>query len=134
MRSMFADLNVAEEMGVIITSWNFGKLGIVVAICAITCVMGMVIPGSSLVVIFGSMFITTLANVGVDPLLAAGMLPCICGVMCGITPPLGLGMYAGMSLAHSEFDKTFRNNLWWVIAQFVLQVIVLMGWLPILGL
>ena len=132
--SMFADLNVAEEMGAIITSWNFGKLGIVVAICAITCVMGMVIPGSSLVVIFGSMFITTLANVGVDPLLAAGMLPCICGVMCGITPPLGLGMYAGMSLAHSEFDKTFRNNLWWVAAQFVLQVVVLMGWLPILGL
>ena len=132
--SMFADLNVAEEMGAIITSWNFGKLGIVVAICAITCIMGMVIPGSSLVVIFGSMFITTLANVGVDPLLAAGMLPCICGVMCGITPPLGLGMYAGMSLAHSEFDKTFRNNLWWVGAQFVLQVVVLMGWLPILGL
>ena len=54
--------------------------------------------------------------------------------LCGITPPLGLGMYAGMSLAESEFGKTFKNNLWWVAAQFVLEVIVLMGWLPILGL
>ena len=132
--ALFADLNVAEEMGAIITGWNFGKLGTVIAICAITCFMGMVIPGSSLVVIFGPVFITTLATVGCDPLLVAAMLPCICGVMCGITPPLGLGMYAGMTIAESDFDKTFKNNLWWVFAQFALEVIVLMGWLPILGL
>ena len=132
--SLFGDLNVADEMGGIITAWNFGKLGTVIAVCAITCFMGMVIPGSSLVVIFGPMFITVLAEVGCDPLLVAAMLPCICGVMCGITPPLGLGMYAGMTLAESDFDKTFKNNLWWVAAQFILEVVVLMGWLPILGL
>ncbi len=132
--SLFADLNVAADLGDIIAAWQFGKLGTVIAICTITCFMGMVIPGSSLVVIFGSVFITVLANVGCDPLLVAAMLPCICGVMCGITPPLGLGMYAGMTLAESDFTKTFNNNLWWVGAQFVLQVVVLMGWLPILGL
>ena len=132
--ALFGELNVADEMGHIILAWNFGKLGTVAAVCLITCFMGMVIPGSSLVVIFGPMFITTLANVGCDPLLVAAMLPCICGVMCGITPPLGLGMYAGMTLAESDFDKTFKNNLWWVGAQFLLEVAVLMGWLPILGL
>ncbi|MBQ8028662.1 MAG: TRAP transporter large permease subunit [Clostridia bacterium] len=131
---LFSELNVSEELGEIITSWNFGKLGTVLAICVITCFMGMVIPGSSLVVIFGPMFITTLANVGVDPLLAAAMLPCICGVMCGITPPLALGLYAGMSIAESDFSKTVKNDLWWVALQFILQVVVLMGWLPILGL
>ena len=132
--ALFADLDVAGEMGEIITALNFGKFGTVFAVCLITCFMGMLIPGSSLVVIFGSMFITVLDGVGVNPLLAAAMLPCICGVMCGITPPLGLGMYAGMTLAESDFSKTFKNNMWWVAAQFVLQVIVLMGWLPVLGL
>ncbi len=132
--ALFSDLNVAEEMGAIISSWNFGKLGMVVAVCIITCFMGMVVPGSSLVVIFGPMFISVLSGVGCNPLLAAAMLPCICGVMCGITPPLGLGMYAGMTLAESDFSKTFKNNLWWVAAQFILEVVVLMGWLPILGL
>ena len=132
--SLFGELNVADEMGGIISAWNFGKLGTVIAICAITCFMGMVIPGSSLVVIFGPMFITTLANVGCNPLLVAAMLPCICGVMCGITPPLGLVMYACMTLAGSDFDKTFKNNMWWVAAQFVLEVAVLMNWLPVLGL
>ena len=131
---LFGDLNVAEELGVLIGSWNFGKLGTVVAICLITCFMGMVIPGSSLVVIFGPVFITTLANVGVDPLLAAAMLPCICGVMCGITPPLALGLYAGMSIAESDFSKTVKNDLWWVALQFILEVVVLMGFLPIMGL
>ncbi len=132
--AMFADLEVAKALGVIMSTWNFGKLGMVLAICAITCVMGMVVPGSSQVVIFGPVFITLLSNVGVNPIIAAAMLPCICGVMCGITPPLGLGMYAGMTIAQSDFSKTFKNNLWWVAAQFILQVVILMGWLPIMGL
>lgn len=131
---LFADLNVAEDLGAIIAEWSFGKLGTVLAVCIITCFMGMVIPGSSLVVIFGPVFITTLANSGVNALLAAAMLPCICGVMCGITPPLGLGMYAGMSIAESDFNKTFKNNLWWAAAQFIMQVVTLMGLLPIMGL
>ena len=67
--ALFADLNISEELGGIITAWNFGKLGTVIAICLITCFMGMVTPGSFLVVIFGPMFITTLASVGVNVLL-----------------------------------------------------------------
>lgn len=132
--ALFKDMNVAEEMEAFIVSMHFNKLGMVLFICLLTCFLGMVIPGSSLVVIFGPTFISTLATVGVNPLLAAAMLPCICGVMCGITPPLGLGMYAGMTLSEAEFGKTFRNNLWWVAAQFIMQVLCLMGWLPILGL
>lgn len=132
--ALFNDLNVAEEMEQFILSINFNKFGLVLFISALTCFLGMVIPGSSLVVIFGPVFITVFSSVGVDPLLAAAMLPCICGVMCGITPPLGLGMYAGMSIAGSDFEKTFKNNLWWVALQFIMEVIVLMGWLPIMGL
>lgn len=132
--AMFDDLGVAEALGELMASWSFGKFGMVLAICAITCVMGAVVPGSSQVVIFGPVFIALLYNVGVNPLLAAAMLPCICGVMCGITPPLGLGMYAGMTIAQSDFSKTFKNNMWWVGAQFILQVAVLMGWLPVFGL
>ena len=132
--NLFNDLNVAGDMEAFIVSMNFSKFGMVNFICLLTCFLGMVIPGSSLVVIFGPVFVSTLATVGVDPLLAAAMLPCICGVMCGITPPLGLGMYAGMSLAESDFSKTFKNNMWWVAAQYIIEVTVLMGWLPILGL
>lgn len=132
--ALFNDMNVAVEMEEFIRDVNFGKFGLVIFISLLTCFLGMIIPGSSLVVIFGPAFISSFASVGVDPVLAAAMLPCICGVMCGITPPLGLGMYAGMSLAESDFGKTFKNNMFWVVGQFVMEVVVLMGWLPILGL
>ena len=131
---LFADLQVGQQMAALIGGWNFGQFGTVLAVCAITCFLGMVVPGSSLVVIFGTVFIEILAGAGCNALLSAAMLPCICGVMCGITPPLGLGMYAGMTLAESDFNKTFKNNLWWVAAQFIMQVLILMGWLPVFGL
>ena len=132
--AMFADLNVAEEMTIFIQNMNVGKFGTVLFISILTCFLGMVVPGSSQVVIFGSAFIAAFAAVGVNPVLAAAMLPCICGVMCGITPPLGLGMYAGMTISEADFSKTFKNNLWWVAGQFIVQIVVLMGWLPIIGL
>ena len=95
--AMFTDLGVTDEKLTFMEGLSMGKFEIVVFICFITCLLGMVIPDSSLVVIFGPVFNTILAVKGVNPVLAAAMLPCICGVMCGITPPLGLGMYAGMS-------------------------------------
>lgn len=132
--AMFVDLNVAADMEQFIISMQFSKFAMVLFLVTLTCILGMIIPGSSLVVMFGAVFITSFASVGIDPVLSAAMLPCICGVMCGITPPLGLGMYAGMAISGASFEKTFRNNMWWVAAQYVLEVVVLMGWLPILGL
>lgn len=132
--SLFIDMKVSAELEVFITSLSFNKIGMVLFITVLTTFLGMVIPGSSLVVMFGPMFISLFAVVGINPLLAAAMLPSICGVMCGITPPLALGLYAGMSLAESDFTKTVINDLWWVALQYGLQLIILMGWLPILGL
>ncbi len=132
--ALFADLNVATDLQAFMTSIGMGRLLTIVFITLLTCFLGMVIPGSSLVVIFGPVIISTFSAVGINPILAAAMLPCICGVMCGITPPLALGMYAGMSIAESDFGKTVKNDLWWVALQYILQVVVLMGWLPIFGL
>ena len=131
---LFDDLQVAAEMNTFIQSMQLGRFGMVTFICLVTCFLGMVIPGSALITMFGAVFISTLSTVGVNPLLTALMLPCICGVMCGITPPLALGMYAGMTVAESDFSKTVKNDLWWVFAHFALEVVVLMGWLPIIGL
>lgn len=132
--SLFNDLGVAKELESVFANLNLGKVGLVLLIPLVTCFMGMIIPGSSLVVMFGSVFIALFEGVGINPLLAAAMLPSICGVMEGITPPLALGMYAGMALAESDFSKTVKNDLWWVAGQYLMEVIILLGCLPILGL
>ena len=132
--SLFVDLNVSADLEHFISVLNVGRIGLAFIVPLFTCFMGMLIPGSSVVTIFGPLIISLFATVGANPILVAAMLPCICGVMCGITPPLALGMYAGMSIAESDFSKTVKNNLWWVFTQYALEVIVLLGWLPILGL
>ena len=132
--ALFSSMNFDKEMTALITSLHINKLLMVILICIFTTIMGMIIPGSAIIKMFGGVCITALYSVGVNPLLAAAMLPVICGVMCGITPPLGLGLYAGMSIAGSDFDKTVANNWWWVITQFLMQVVILMGLLPIFGL
>ncbi len=132
--ALFADIKATTELGEFLENLNMGRLGLALVIPLITCFMGMVIPGSSLVSIFGMLFISLFYAQGADPVLVAAMLPCFCGVMCGITPPLALGMYAGMSIAESEPSKTIKNDLWWVAGQYILEVIVLLGWLPIIGL
>ncbi len=132
--ALFAKIDAMTELGAFLESLQMGKFGLALLIPLITCFMGMVIPGSSLVSVFGALFIALFATQGANPVLVAAMLPCFCGVMCGITPPLALGMYAGMSIAESDPGKTIVNDLWWVAAQYVLEVIVLLGWLPILGL
>ncbi len=132
--SLFSGVGVAAELESYINSLNLGAWGMAFAISALTCVLGMVIPGSSLTVMFGPVFITVMQASGINPLLAAAMLPCICGAMGNITPPFALCMYAGMGIAESDFAKTIKNDLWWVAAQLILQVLIIVGIIPVIGL
>ncbi len=132
--AMFTDLNVAADLKAVFEAMDFNLVTLALVIPLLTCFISMVIPGSSIVVMFGEVFIAIFAAAGANPILVAAMLPCVCGVMCGITPPFALGMYAGMSIAKSDFTKTLKNDLWWVAVQYVLEVIVLLGVLPVLGL
>lgn len=131
---LFEYIEAGAQLKVVFESLNIGRVGLCFLVPLLTCFVTMVIPGSSVTVMFGTVFISLFASAGVDPLLVAAMLPCMCGVMCGITPPFALGMYAGMSIAQSDFDKTLKNDLWWVATQYAMEVVVLLGWLPVIGL
>lgn len=132
--ALFNDLNIAAGLEAGIASLSLGKFGLCLTIPLITCILGIAIVGSSMVVLFGSVIISLLAAVGLHPLLAAAMLPCICGVMSNMVPPIAPAFLAGVSLAGADFAKAVKNEIWWIIMQYVLEVIVLMGFLPILGL
>lgn len=132
--ALFSDLNISEGIEMGIAAMNLSKLGLCIIVPLITCILGIAIVGSSMVVVFGSIFITMFEAVGINPLLIAAMLPCICGVMSNMVPPIAPAFLAGVSLAEADFAKSVKNDLWWIATQYVLEIIVLMGWLPILGL
>jgi TRAP-type C4-dicarboxylate transport system permease large subunit len=54
--------------------------------------------------------------------------------MEGITPPLALCTYTAMGIANSKMKETLLNSLIFVGLHYMLSVIMLLGFLPILGL
>ena len=132
--ALFNDLNVAAGIEAGIAALNIGKVGLCIVIPLLTCILGIAIVGSSMVVVFGGMFISMFAAVGVDPLLIAAMLPCICGVMSNMVPPIAPAFLAGVSLSGADFAKSVKNDLWWIVTQYLLEVVILLGFLPVLGM
>lgn len=96
--------------------------------------LGMVLPGTAQVAILGGAVIAAASALGGDPILFAALLPAMTGALEGMTPPLALGMYVAMGIANSDFTKTVKLSIIWVILHLILCMILLTGILPILGL
>ena len=132
--NVFEDLNVEVAIGEFISSLNMSHWLLCILIPLFTAVLGMLLPGSTQVKIFGGIIISILAGAGGNPMLAAAMLPCICGAMHGVTPPYCACVYTGMGIAQSELKPTLMNCMIWVILHYILSVIILLEWLPLWGL
>ena len=111
-----------------------GLVGLALLFPLFTAILGMILPGSTQVKIFGGIIITVLASVGCDPLLACGMLPCICGAMHGVTPPYCTCVYMGMGIAGAELAPTMKNNLIWITLHYLLSVAMILGFIPLFGM
>lgn len=127
-------LGIEAAIGTFISGLNLSKLALAAILPLFTAVLGMLIPGSTQVKIFGGIIITILAASGVNPMLACGMLPCICGAMHGVTPPYCACVYTGMGIAEAELGPTLKNCMWWILLHYLLSVVTIMGWLPLIGL
>ena len=132
--NVFETLGVEQAIGTFIQEFNLPKLALVIIIPLFTAILGMLLPGSTQVKIFGGIIISILASAGVEPMLSAAMLMCICGAMHGVTPPYCACVYTAMGIAESELKPTIQNCFIWIVIHYVLSVLVLLGFLPILGL
>lgn len=132
--NVFETLGVEQAIGGFIQQFELPKIALVIIIPLFTAILGMLLPGSTQVKIFGGIIISILASAGVEPMLTAAMLLCICGAMHGVTPPYCACVYTAMGIAESELKPTLLNCAVWIVIHYVLSVVVLMGLLPIIGL
>ena len=132
--NVLEDLNVEQAIGAYFESLNMNKTALCFLIPLLCAIMGMLLPGSTQVKIFGGIIITIMASAGCNPMLVAAMLPCICGAMHGVTPPYCACVYTGMGIAQSELKPTLLNCMIWIIGHYLLSVLILMGILPVWGL
>lgn len=132
--NVFETLKVEDAIGEVFATLNLNRVALCFIIPLICAVLGMLLPGSSQVKIFGGIIITIMAAAGCHPMLVAGMLPCICGSMHGVTPPYCACVYTGMGIAQSELKPTLLNCAIWIILHYLLSVLILLGVVPVWGL
>lgn len=132
--NVFVDLNVEVAIGEYISALNMDKVALCFIIPLCMAVLGMLLPGSTQVKIFGGIIISIMAAAGCNPMLIAGMLPCICGSMHGVTPPYCACVYTAMGIAQSELKPTLINCMIWVSIHYLLSVVIMLGLLPVWGL
>ncbi len=132
--NVLANLGIEKAVGEYIAAMNMSQFALALILPLFTAILGMLIPGSTQVKIFGGIIISVIAAAGGNPMLACAMLPCICGAMHGVTPPYCTCVYTGMGIAESELAPTLKNCAIWILIHYALSVVTLMGWLPIFGL
>lgn len=129
--NLFGDADVGASLGDYVASFNMSKLQLVIFFPIFTTFLGMILPGSSQIAIFGVGIIGALSAVGVNPILIAAMLPAITGALEGMTPPLALAMYAAMGIAGSKMKETSILALIWVFIHLAVAIVILAGILPV---
>jgi len=132
--NVFVDIKVETAIGAFIGALNLPLWLLALTLPLFTAVLGMLIPGSTQVKIFGGIIITIIAAAGGNPMMAAAMLPCICGAMHGVTPPYCACVYTAMGIADAELKPTLRNCMVWIVLHYLLSVMMILGWLPVYGL
>ena len=133
--NVFEKLQVEKAIGEYVQSFNMPYIALCFVIPLFMAVLGMLLPGSTQVKIFGGIIISIMAAAGGHPMLVAAMLPCICGAMHGVTPPYCACVYTGMGIAQSELKPTLKNCMIWVTLHYFLSVLVLLAgeWMPIIA-
>ena len=131
---LFTSAKIGQSLCEYIQECEISLVGLAFFIPLVTAILGMILPGTAQIKIFGVAIITIIEAAGGDALIAAAMLPVITGAMEGMTPPLALCMYTAMGIAGSNIRDTTRNCFVWLILHYVLSVVCLLGMLPILGI
>ncbi len=129
---LFGELNIGGALGEFITGLGMVRWQLAIFIPVFTTFLGMILPGSSQIAIFGTGIVGGMAALGVNPLLAAAMLPAITGALEGMTPPLALSMYAAMGISGSGFRETSKLAFIWVGVHLLFAILIMAGILPVM--
>lgn len=132
--NVFVEINVEVAIGKFISAMNLPLMALSLILPLFTAILGMLIPGSTQVKIFGGIIISVVAAAGGNPMMAAAVLPCICGAMHGVTPPYCACVYTAMGIADAKLKPTLLNCAAWIVLHYLLSVVMFMGWLPVPGL
>lgn len=130
---LFGDIKITEGLSESLSNIQFPLWFVAIVVPLIFTVLGMFIEPFSLIVMFGGMFITMAASVGINPLLSAMMFNAMTCGLAPMTPPFALSQFICMGIAESDFKKASVKAIVWAACHYILIVLCLFGWIPMFG-
>lgn len=131
---VFSDAGVIDSIADTISGMNIPLWAVVWIAPLVFTVLGMFLEGTAIIMMFGSIFISLAASVGIHPMLAAAMVNAMSYAMGHMTPPFALCFFVCMGIAESDFVKTTKITVLWCVTQYFLSVLLLYNILPMFGM
>ncbi len=122
-----ATANVPQIVGEFVTGLVSSQTGILLVIVAMVLVLGMVMEGIPILVVFGPIFLAITTAAGIDP-IHLGIVFIMTMMIGGITPPVGITLYVVMAIARVPLPVFMRSI--WPFYFAILAVILLLIFFP----
>ncbi|MZR30406.1 TRAP transporter large permease [Sneathiella litorea] len=123
--------NIPQAFSELVSNWVSTQFGVFLVIIASVLVLGMVMEGIPILIVFGPIFLTIATNVGIDP-IHLGIVFIMTMMIGGITPPVGITLYVVMAIARVSLPDFMRSI--WPFYFAILAVIFLIALFPSLCL
>lgn len=127
----FSDIKLDESLASFIVSYELSSTLLIFGTVIFFSIIAMILPGSGTLALFGGTFLAIFANVGIDPILVAAILPALTGALSGMVPPVAVALYTAIGIANSDVGETMKMSLVWIAFHLIVCVFILLGILPI---
>lgn len=102
--------NIPEIFSNFVGDWIDTQIGVFLVIVASVLLLGMVMEGLPILIVFGPLFLAIATNVGIDP-VHLGIVFIMTIMIGGITPPVGITLYVVMAIAKVPLPA-FLKSIW----------------------
>lgn len=126
-----ATANIPQLAGEFVSSTVSSQIGVLLVIVCMVLVLGMVMEGIPILVVFGPIFLAIATASGIDP-IQLGIVFIMTMMIGGITPPVGITLYVVMAIANVPLPAFMRAI--WPFYLAILTVIIMLIFFPQLSL
>ena len=119
--------NIPQMFAAFVGEWVTTQFGVFMVIIVSVLLLGTVMEGLPILIVFGPLFLTIATNVGIDP-IHLGIVFIMSIMIGGITPPVGICLYVVMAISKVPLTDFMRAI--WPFYFAILAVIILIVFFP----
>lgn len=131
---LFTDIDLGGAIEMMTENMNLSLWAVVIILPLVLTLLGMFLEVMTICLLVTTPCLLIGAAVGINPILLAAMISIMAVAMGHMTPPFALTFYVSMGIAESDFIGTTKYAVIWCVAQYIVTIPVLLGWIPVPGM